>query len=294
MAKKVLDLKKLGSENKFSAKSEVDLSEDDVPRSYEGYEERYVAFIDILGFKDLIKFSANNSVNDFGNSHYSVSVIFNALDLDLSPINKTYEDISKVNDSPGLRLNTFSDFVIISSKLTPVGLDAIIFAVWSVITEWLSKGFISRGGIAKGKLVHRDYEKGKSPIVFGPAFIAAYQLESEIADYPRVILSKDVRLEYSQLKENGEGTIHALQKLVRQNNDGPHWIDIFGHVRNDGFDKLTVALQEVEQYANILKRHLNECADNPKLYRKSRWLVDRFNEAIESTQYSDLNIPLQI
>jgi hypothetical protein len=297
MTAEIFDLSNLDTGESSTTKSDADLSEDDVPRSYDKYEERYVAFIDILGFKELIKRSEKELAHDCGADDrlHSVSAIFNALYFNLSSINDTYQIISHDTQSPDLRLNTFSDFVIISSNPTPPGLDALIFAVWSVITEWLSKGYISRGGISKGKIVHRYYEDGRAPIVFGPAFISAYLLETEIADYPRVVLSKDVRLIYSEIKQNGEGTIRALQKLVRQHDDGPHWIDIFGHIRKDGFDKLAQDMRtEAEQYARTLKQHLDEGSDNPKLYRKTRWLVERFNEAIISTTYADLEISLQI
>lgn len=297
MTKDIFDLSKLLPDASSATKSDADLSEDDVPKSYNEYEQRYVAFIDILGFKELIKRSDKEPDNDREgeNRPHAVSAIFNALDFDLSLINDTYKKISPGTESPDLRLNTFSDFVVISSKLTPAGLDSLVFAVWRVVTEWLSKGYISRGGISKGKVVHRDYEERKSPIVFGPAFVSAYTLEQEIADYPRVVLSKEVRLVYSEIKQNGAGTIHALQKLVRQHDDGPHWIDIFGHIRKDGFDKLSEDVRdEAQQFANALKQQLDEGSDNPKLYRKTRWLVDRFNEAINSTRYADLEISLQV
>lgn len=293
----VFDLSDVDTEDCSTSKTDTDLSEDDAPKSYTQYENRYVAFIDILGFKELIKLSATNEHSDSerNSEAHSVSAIFNALDQNFSSINETYEQISRDTESPDLRFNTFSDFVVISSNLTHAGLDALVFSVWFVIREWLSKGFISRGGISKGKVVHRNYEEGKAPIIFGPAYISAYQLESEIADYPRVILSKDVRIIHSEIKQNGEGTIHALEKLVRQHDDGPHWIDIFSHMRQDGFDKLSIEVRpEAEQYSKILKQHMDDGSDNPKLYRKTRWLVDRFNEAISSTDYADLEIPIQI
>jgi hypothetical protein len=295
MTDDIFDLSKLLPDDGSVTKSDADLSEDDVPKSYNEYEQRYVAFIDILGFKELIKRSEKEEPNENENRPHAVSAIFNALNFDLSSINATYKKISLGTESPDLRLNTFSDFVVISSKPTPGGLDALVFAVWFVVTEWLSKGYISRGGISRGKVVHRGYEEGKSPIVFGPAFVSAYTLEQEIADYPRVVLSKEVRLVYSVIKQNGEGTIHALQKLIRQHDDGPHWIDIFGHIRKNGFDKLAEDVgDEAQQFADALKHQLDEGADNPKLYRKTRWLVDRFNEAIISTRYEGLKISLQV
>jgi hypothetical protein len=48
------------------------------------------------------------------------------------------------------------------------------------------KGFLLRGGITVGDVVHDD------ECVFGPGLNRAHELESEIAHYPRFALDRDV------------------------------------------------------------------------------------------------------
>lgn len=176
-------------EDQQLSEQDAERSEEDAPRQYTCYHERYVAFIDILGFKELIRLSEKEEETPGSKpSHLHVSSIFNALDWGsslVSSVKELYEE-----NPPDLKFSTFSDFVVITSDASRTGLEAIVLAVWRITSDWLSKGYISRGGIAKGKVVHKGADEGGPPIIFGPAYISAYKLESEIADYPRVILSK--------------------------------------------------------------------------------------------------------
>ncbi|MFD6440909.1 hypothetical protein ACFWDG_14065 [Peribacillus sp. NPDC060186] len=47
-------------------------------------------------------------------------------------------------------------------------------------------GIMIRGGLTTGKLYH------KGSISFGPAFVAAYHLESKVAKYPRIIIDPKI------------------------------------------------------------------------------------------------------
>ena len=53
----------------------------------------------------------------------------------------------------------------------------------------MSKGILLRGGITVGQLCHKDN------IVYGPAMVEAYELESKSAIYPRVIVSEKFYLQ---------------------------------------------------------------------------------------------------
>lgn len=265
---------------------DAELAEDDVPKTVR-YENRYVAFIDILGFKELIKQSAHG-----GKGPQSLESIFNAMNLDFSGISADYARQSSAGaEALDLRVNTFSDFVVISCRDTPQGLDMLCFAVWCVARDWLSKGYLSRGGIAKGSVIHEGGKDGRPGLVFGPAFIEAYQLEQEVAEYPRVVLSKDVRQDVRHWQTNGGGTIQAVKKLVARCEDGPMCIDLFAHLRRGGFSFLGLDHRsEAGQFAATLHTHLEQGADVPRWHRKTMWLIEQFNEAVTRTAYADLTV----
>ena len=48
------------------------------------------------------------------------------------------------------------------------------------------KGYLFRGGITVGDIVHDD------ECVFGPGLVRAYELESKVAQYPRFVLDRGV------------------------------------------------------------------------------------------------------
>ena len=266
--------------------------EDDAPRTADKYEERYVAFIDILGFKELIASSVRED------SDVSPSMIFNALDIRHQSIENNFFGLlgmtTPSDQSIDFQVHSFSDCVVASCRKTPLGLGLLLFFCWQISSDWLSKGFLSRGGLARGKLIHNPNEGGAA-LIFGPAFNQAYKLESEIADLPRLIFSKEVRQDHSSITQDLNPDNAKLRMvsiaLVKQFPDGPTGIDIFSHLRNGGFDASTQSYDgDAIQYKNALTSHLNNACDTPHFFRKIRWIVERFNSAILRSTYADKHI----
>lgn len=268
------------------------LADDDAPRDDVQYEERYIAFIDILGFKELILESAK------ANPRVTPSTIYNALDIHPQAVQDFFFSLSDVpaaqHDCADLRVHTFSDFVVASCRQTDLGLCLLLFLCWHVTSDWLSKSFLSRGGITIGKVIHR-ISAGDAPLVFGPAFVQAYTLESEVADYPRIVLSKEVRRHYRAVIASTSTVALPLRNvaktLIRRCEDGPWCIDIFSHLRRSGLAGLGREHDiEARQFQEALKAHLDEATDTPHIYRKVRWLVDGFNRAIDKSRYAGNSI----
>jgi len=86
-------------------------------------------------------------------------------------------------------------------------------------------GIFIRGGVAVGKIV---FEKNA---VFGPALVRAYDLESQYANVPRIIIGPEV---FHELRRNAKlraehheltHEIHYIKKLVRRGDDGLWFVD---------------------------------------------------------------------
>ncbi len=256
--------------------------EDDTPKGLNDYEERYIAFVDILGFKNLIQ----NSKND----PKVVGQLISALDLSPQSSPTVLHEVGDVDESEAdLRVHTFSDFVVASTKPNHIGLAVLSYMIWSQSVNWLSNSLLCRGGITKGLVLHRA-GNGAPPMVFGPAFVEAYQLESTVADYPRVIFSRSVREDwvlYSRESKLGE----KLPLLVEKCSDGPSCIDLFCHVKVNGFNLVNEDQpEEFKQMRAALERHLNETAENPGHHRKIQWLARKFNAAVLHSKSGDLRI----
>jgi hypothetical protein len=83
-----------------------------------------------------------------------------------------------------ISVSTFSDNVVISQ---PICAETIALIAHMAITQIASsmKGFLLRGGITIGDIVHDE------EAVFGPGLNRAYELESEVARYPRFVIDRE-------------------------------------------------------------------------------------------------------
>lgn len=167
------------------------------------YEERIVAFLDILGFKNRIaethvdksKVGGVYSVltflgafGDNGKNDWSVDKILNSLPFVKNTIDdeiKKY-DITKITKI--VNCTCFSDSIVVS---VPYDNKNIHYRIFSVIANLLliggrllQGGVLLRGGVTIGKIIHKT-----NSVVMGPAMIEAYEMECKEAVYPRVILS---------------------------------------------------------------------------------------------------------
>ena len=154
------------------------------------YEARYVSFIDILGFSEIVR----NSVQ----SPTQASELAKALDQ----INSNISFLSlKGLTSDDFRAQSFSDCILLSEAPTPKGLQFLLTTICFLTNSLLSIGILTRGGLSKGLLHHSD------KAVFGPAFLSAYEMENQTAIFPRIIVDRETLKDYSALDDIGDAFI---------------------------------------------------------------------------------------
>ncbi|WP_159070113.1 hypothetical protein [Neisseria animaloris] len=285
--------------NEYSGKDETEITK-------AAYEKRVVVFLDILGFKDAIRKSINNPEE--------LETLIYSLELPKDPSAHTFITTWKTGKKPDEyddRLTTFSDFFAFSVplKLSSYQLGAegaenltlLIYTVFNRARELLFNGFLCRGGIASGDLYHNDSEKTK--ILFGPAFNRAYQLESELANTPRIILDSYVKKlidNYKNLPANKDCPFKKLfDAHIKQAIDGPAYIDIFA-------DFYTNSESAYKEYANLdehiakIRQHLcnklQDATDSPHIFHKVASISRLFNTALKESGRScnkELLIPTE-
>jgi len=159
------------------------------------YQERFIAFLDIIGFSDIIQRSK------LPDPEISIKQIVSALDVP-GPIEEGKLIIGNVGDisKSDHKLTQFSDSIIISTEFSKAGLLNLINHIDKIAFSFLKLGFLCRGGIAQGMLYHENNN------AFGPAMLEAYDLEHDKAIYPRVILSEEVE-HFIHEMDAGEGTV---------------------------------------------------------------------------------------
>ena len=89
----------------------------------------------------------------------------------------------------------------------------------------IGRGVLVRGGLTFGKISVRNGS------IFGPAFIEAYDLESKVAVYPRIVVSPQALgalLAGKLALHAGNSIAHdvkGIRNLIRQGDDGVWFID---------------------------------------------------------------------
>jgi hypothetical protein len=126
-----------------------------------------------------------------GGRNQPVRARYDALVRTLTEIGSFNEET--INESDDFHFQSFSDSVIMSTATTHTGLLHLLHLISNLSLRLLSNGLLMRGAIAKGKLHHDQF------VMFGSVFLVAYNIETTIAKYPRVLLSREVYQDFRRL-----------------------------------------------------------------------------------------------
>ncbi|WP_241690262.1 hypothetical protein [Burkholderia pseudomallei] len=256
------------------------------------YEERVVAFIDILGFKEWIGKSAKQAE--------LLHRIHAALDIRIDGFAQAFAPLVDLKMTPNDfddRFHSFSDFIVMSVRRDICEIGLLVFAVFKVCRTLLSYGFASRGGIAMGDLYHRhnDPENPTAPpMVFGPAFVDAYTFESTHADGPRVILQNKVwqHIDRKCDERPSSKLSQFLRTHVHRAEDGPTYINIFADLGTSAFYEFSSNMDtELQAIHKHICTALDESSDRPHQFKKNAQLAREFNAALESAGLTRHLIP---
>ena len=127
------------------------------------FENRAVAFIDVLGFKALV-----NSATDNPDSLTQLSNLIVLLEKAVPRFDAQVDHSVPSHLIP--KHNYISDCIILSAPLSDTarrnynGLDILIMRVIQLTHFFLNAGYLIRGGISVGKVWHTD------PNIVGPAY----------------------------------------------------------------------------------------------------------------------------
>jgi hypothetical protein len=227
------------------------------------YSDRYVAFVDILGFSDIVRRSEKDQT----------TIRIDALAKALVDIGAWHPSI---NESDDFQFQSFSDSIVMSSAATLTGLAHIFYSITELTLRLLSDGLLIRGAVAKGKLHH------KQAVIFGPSLLEAYNLEHTIAKYPRVVLSREVYRDFHRVADS------YIFPKIRLDEDGPPFLDtLAGYSRLNEGEPTPEFLNSPEILAaQVCQRALQNAVDesiyDPRHYEKLRWLAVYWNSTVAS------------
>lgn len=247
------------------------------------YENRVTAFIDLLGFKDLLSKTIDNKNNDVPEeidkiyeAYRSIREVWNLDEKDSTRGKRVPKD-SKM-------ITTFSDCLVISFRTEEEsGVFYTLLELKWMIMRLIYKGILCRGAITHGKLIHTP------EVLFGPALAEAYLLESKAALYPRVILHKDI-IDIGKMnrvnRHSSDKEREYVESLLEKDTDGMYYIDYFIKAA----EELDDPLYDFPEYLNALGGHIRKgLMGSSSIYKsdikvKYRWMKERYNQTIEKVQ----------
>jgi hypothetical protein len=225
------------------------------------YNERYVAFVDILGFSAIVRKTDHDTTP-------------NRIDALVKALTEIGSHHPAINEGDDFQFQSFSDSIVMSSASTFTGLLHILHSISDLSIRLLRTGLLTRGGIAKGKLHHDQ------AVIFGPAFLDAYDIEENIAKYPRVILSREVYREFQKIASS----MRIPQVLLAE--DGPPYLHIFAHFTmlnevSPTTDFLNSdEVLEAQACQRSIQNLLDDSIHEPSHYEKLRWLAIYWNSTV--------------
>jgi hypothetical protein len=236
------------------------------------YRSAIVSFIDILGFRELVR---TQSASDILRSLRLIQKI--AAPAEESLLSK--RDLGR--DMNRTRAFAFSDSIV---RIRPYDAEynegSFFHELISLVhmqAELADHGVFVRGGMSLGEIFFE--ENG----VFGPALIRAYDLESQYANVPRIIIGPEVFQEFRKNRKlraehhNLADEIHYIKRLTRRGDDGLWFVDYLKAIANE-MD------EPAFQYPTFMERHRNFITERAKglslqgrELQKYLWLAEYHN-----------------
>jgi hypothetical protein len=253
------------------------------------YENRIVAFIDILGFGALVEESAEN--DDVAKSILSALTSMlpenlqkigeATLNYDLIPADEIAEAdaaLAKLNENAKdlyqINISFFSDCVVFSALTDNVMSKQMLLDIvgkFSMIL-WSQNKLLLRGGITVGKLYHVN-----GGPVFGPAMNRAYYLESKLAKSPRILIDSECVAELRR-----DTSFKIFESFIQEDESGDFYSSlstIYRHFINDSSfafynaPELKELKSEFFSLIEVISERITQF-DDDRIKEKYNWMLN--------------------
>lgn len=260
------------------------------------YQKNYVAFLDVLGFKNLVL--SNNKKN-----HEKINQYFGI-------INSAIEYLKNIPIKSKIGSIIISDSIILSishGNNIDENIERLLhlcIAVGLIQKNLALKNIWLRGAISSGDTY---FNSVKNQIV-GPAYINSYLLEKSLAITPRVILDSKIinELEFKSASE--------LIKNINNSDDGGLNFDNWGSsilfkwsfpngkpeilIQQDiplFIDYLSPIVETNDQdLLNIIRNIEKSIYSDTKIYSKFRWISDYLKVLVEKEKLKNNSIQNEV
>lgn len=229
------------------------------------FQSRFIAFVDILGFSEIV----NRMASD-GGLFATMRDALEILDTQSQEFQRyRRERRTKHLSKTSLQMTAFSDCYVLSEVDSAW---RVLAAVQALGSRFLAEGILTRGGVVKAQAYHNKR------VLFGPGIVEAYRLESEVAKYPRILVSEDVRKEIWAYHED-----RWNKELLKRDVDGCWFVNLLVPSASSwsalsGLQDQQDTIAHLERVRRALKNRWADAKGNPAHMSKVWWLVHRFNQ----------------
>lgn len=216
------------------------------------YKKCYVAFLDVLGFKEMIKTKSCEYIYEVFSKEFK------------QKIKQIYLGTTLVSDVSNVEMKVMSDSICfyIDSNIKN-SLFALVCATAHFQNELLcfEDPVLTRGAIVYGDIFSED------DIIYGPAFVDAYLKEEKLAKYPRIILDEGL---IEKAESNSDNEVYkALNQLALFDFDGNFVVDYWQVYNEINKDKHLDLLSYIEK---VISENDSESVVEKYKYFKSQLL----------------------
>ncbi len=247
------------------------------------YKESYVAFLDVLGFKEMVK--KNNGKNNEKLSKY------------FHEVSKIINDLKDIDRKRNIGYIVISDSIILTVEKNKnhhadtKTLRQICIAVSKIQKQLALNDIWLRGAISSGK----TYFDEQNNQIVGPAYIDAYLLEEDMAKYPRVILDNKI---FNDLDfETSDDFIKAINRS-EQNEE--RYIALYDWNKNIFvtnriieqdilffIDYLENVVENEEEFEQLYKNIKANIYSETRISSKFRWVCNYLHTVAYRQEYKD-------
>ena len=245
------------------------------------YEDRVLAFIDVLGFSEEIRQSIKKDEEDLDQTR-RINTLIEQVQNDLDVNNNTSREVFKLTDEQitiinGSKVvNQFSDSIVISYSIKEEsGIFFMLLKILHLCMTALQHNFLLRGSIVRNKLCHTRNK------IFGPGLVEAYEMERGLAIYPRIVLDDDiiaVSRKYHGRQHDGDTEEEYVRSLVKRDFDGMYYINYFDAVETE----LDGTNEEMPIYLDKLREVIIKLNNSKSVSVRSKylWLKEKYNDTL--------------
>lgn len=145
------------------------------------FSEKFIAYIDVLGFKNLVAAAEDGSGLPLAELVGLLSLLGKGTERARFEAHgpSTCPEAPYVDRHLDFRVIQISDCAIASAEVSPAGAINLVSHCWGAVIELLAKGIMCRGYIKRGKVFHTDTQ------VIGSGYQAAFAAESQVSAFSR-------------------------------------------------------------------------------------------------------------